>query len=160
MYLHQELTHKIIAAAIEVHKNLGPGLLEAVYRVCLSMEFENRGLKHQKEVPIPLSYKSKKIDHCFRLDFLVEGEVIVELKAIEMVLPVHEAQLLTYLRLSGKQVGLLLNFNVPTLKTGIHRRILSSQSDSHFSDVKVSNFSHTEVDYETQKRRGERKSCI
>ena len=74
MYLYQELTHKIIAAAIEVHKNLGPGLLEAVYRLCLGLEFENYGLKYQKEVSIPLLYKDKKIDHCFRLDFLIESD--------------------------------------------------------------------------------------
>lgn len=137
MYLHQELTHKIIAAAIEVHKNLGPGLLEAVYQLCLGLEFESHGLKYQKEATIPLLYKNKKIDHCFRLDFLVENEIILELKSIESILPVHEAQLLTYLRLSGKQVGLLINFNVPVLKQGIHRCILSFCETNRSSNLKA-----------------------
>ena len=114
------------------------------------MEFESRGLQYQKELAIPLSYKGRKIDQCFRLDFLVENKVVLELKSIENVLPVHGAQLLTYLRLSGKQVGLLINFNVPTLKTGIHRRILGSQGDHHSYDLKVSNFINTEVSHETQ----------
>ena len=140
MYLHQELTHKIIAAAIEVHKNLGPGLLEAVYRLCLGLEFESYGLKYQKEVPIPLLYKDQKIDHCFRLDFLVENEIILELKSIETMLPIHEAQLLTYLRLSRKQVGLLINFNVSVLKLGVRRCILSKPECDHAYDSKVSNF--------------------
>ena len=98
MYLHQELTHKIIAAAIEVHKNLGPGLLEAVYLLCLELELKNQRLQYQKEVMVPLAYKNEKIDHFLRLDFLVENEVVLELKSIETMLPVHEAQLLTYLR--------------------------------------------------------------
>lgn len=137
MYLHQELTHRIIAAAIEVHKNLGPGLLEAVYRFCLSLELEALGLKYQKEVGIHLLYKNKKIDNCFRLDFLIESDIILELKSIEKILPVHEAQLLTYLRLSGKQVGLLINFNVPVLKQGIHRCILSAHGSQRSSDLKA-----------------------
>jgi GxxExxY protein len=154
VYLHQELTHQIIAAAIEVHKNLGPGLLEAVYRLCLGMEFESRGLQYQQEVAIPLGYKGRKIDHCFRLDFLVENKVIVELKSIEHVLPVHGSQLLTYLRLAEKQVGLLINFNVATLKTGIHRRILDSQNSHHAYDPKVSIFPNAEISHEAQKHRG------
>ncbi len=96
MYLHQELTHQIIAAAIEVHKNLGPGLLETVYRLCLEMEFKQQGLQYQKEVAVALSYKNQKVDHCFRMDLLVEKQIVLELKSIEKVLPVHEAQLLTY----------------------------------------------------------------
>ena len=127
MYLHQELSHTIIAAAIEVHKNLGPGLLEAVYKHCLGLELETQGLKYQKELDVPLVYKNRKIDHCFRLDFLVENAIVLELKSIETMLPVHEAQLLTYLRLSGKQVGLLINFNVPILKQGIRRCVLSAE---------------------------------
>ena len=95
MYLYQELTHRIIAAAIEVHKNLGPGLLEAVYRLYLGLEFETHGLKYQTEVAVPLLYKNTHTTHCFRLDFLVEGAVIVELKSVEKVLPVHEAPLRT-----------------------------------------------------------------
>ena len=145
MYLHQELTHEIIAAAIEVHKIMGPGLLEAVYRICLSLELTDRGVKHQKEVAIPLLYKKQKIDHCFRLDFLVENEVVVELKSLETVLPLHEAQLLTYLRLSRKQVGLLINFNMPILKTGIRRLVLSETKSYQSCDSKVSDFISAEM---------------
>ncbi len=128
MYLHQELTHKIIAAAIEVHKNLGPGLLEVAYRLCLGLELENQGLKFQTEVDIPLLYKNRKINHCFRLDFIVEEKVILELKSTEVLLPVHEAQLLTYLRLSDIPLGLLINFNVPVIKQGIRRCILTDDA--------------------------------
>lgn len=126
MYLHQNLTHDIISAAMEVHKDLGPGLLESVYFACLGFELESRGLKFQTEVDVPVVYKGRKIDRSFRLDFLVEEEVILELKSLETVLPIHEAQLVTYLKMTGKQVGLLINFNVSLLKNGIHRRILSS----------------------------------
>jgi GxxExxY protein len=121
--MQQELTGKIIGAAIEVHKNLGPGLLETVYGICLGTELENLGLHYQKEVAIPLLYKNQKINQFFRIDFVIENEIILELKSVETILPIHEAQILTYLRLSGKQVGLLVNFNVPLLKTGIRRYI-------------------------------------
>ena len=144
MYIHQDLTYQIIAAAIEVHKNLGPGLLEAVYRSCLALELESRGLKYKKEVAIPLLYKNKKIDHCFRLDFLVEDKIILELKSIETMLPVHKAQLLTYLRLARQPIGLLINFNVSVLKAGIHRCILNIQESHRSSDLKVSDFLNTE----------------
>ena len=124
IYQHQELTRKIIAAAIEVHKILGPGLLESAYRLCLAFELQNQGLHYKQELVVPILYKDKKIDCGFRLDFLVENAVILELKSVESVLPVHEAQLLTYLRLTGRQVGLLL-------KNGIHRKVLNA----HDSDV-------------------------
>lgn len=127
MYPCKDLTHKIISAAIDVHKNLGPGLLEAVYTTCLGLEFESIGLRYKRELDIPLKYKNLKIDRFLRLDFLVEEEVVLELKSLEKVLPVHEAQLLTYLKLTGKQVGLLINFNVPLLKSGIYRRILMTE---------------------------------
>ena len=130
MYPHQDLTHKIISAAIEVHKNLGPGLLETVYSHCLGLELELRGLRFQKELDVPLYYKNRKIDRFLRLDFLVENEIVLELKSLEAIMPVHEAQLLTYLKLTGKQVGLLINFNVPLLKDGILRRILGSVNTS------------------------------
>jgi GxxExxY protein len=126
MYPHQDLTHKIISAAIEVHKNLGPGLLENVYSFCLGLELEFRGLRFQKELDVPLHYKTRKIDRFLRLDFLVEDEIVLELKSLDTIMPVHEAQLLTYLKLTGKQVGLLINFNIPLLKDGILRRILGS----------------------------------
>ena len=143
IYQHQELTHKIIAAAIEVHKILGPGLLESAYRLCLAFELENQGLHYQQELLIPILYKDRKIDCGFRLDFLVENAVVLELKSIEKILPVHEAQLLTYLRLTGKQVGLLINFNVTMLKNGIHRSVLNaldfeSSLISHLNRIKNS----------------------
>lgn len=128
-YQEQELTHRVIGSAIEVHKNLGPGLLESVYRLCLCYELESRGIAFKHELMVPLLYKNKTLDCGFRLDFLVEDKVIVELKAVESFLPVHEAQLLTYLRLMDKQVGLLINFNVPFLTkgTGIRRCVLNAE---------------------------------
>lgn len=126
MYPSQDLTSKIIAAAIEVHKYLGPGLLEAAYSTCLALELQSVGLRFQKELDIPLIYKNHRIDRFLRLDYLIENEVVLELKSLETVLPLHEAQLLTYLKLTGKQVGLLINFNVPLLKNGIYRRVLGA----------------------------------
>jgi len=144
MYLHQELTRKIIAAAIEVHKNLGPGLLEAVYQLCFSMELENHGLTYEKELGIPLLYKHRRIDHYLRLDFLVGDAIVVELKSIEKMLPVHQAQLLSYLRLSGKQVGLLINFNVPVLKMGIHRCVLDADEGDQSAAPKAVRYTQSE----------------
>ncbi len=120
-YQNEKLTHEIIASAIEVHKTLGPGLLESVYQSCLVCEFEDRGLNYKKELIAPIIYKNRKIESGFRIDFLVEDQVIVELKSIENFLPIHDAQLLTYLKALDKQVGLLINFNVITLKNGIRR---------------------------------------
>jgi GxxExxY protein len=119
-----ELTDLIIGAAIEVHKALGPGLLESVYEPCLCRELQLRGLRFERQLDIPAEYKGVKLGCGYRLDILVEGKVIVEVKSVETLLPVHEAQLLTYLRLVGKRVGLLINFNVPVLKKGIIRRVL------------------------------------
>ena len=135
MYLHQDLTYKTIAAAIEVHKNLGPGLLESIYRMCLEFELTNQGLNFQKELPINFLYKNKMIDQCFRLDFLIEDTLVLELKSVERILPVHEAQLLTYLRLSNKPIGLLINFNVPILKQGIHRYVLGNREIANPQNV-------------------------
>ena len=135
IYQHQTLTREIIGAAIEVHKTLGPGLLESTYRSCLALELCDRHLRCEQERVIPLIYKGRKIDCGFRLDFLVEDTVVLELKSIESILPVHEAQLLTYLRLSNKHIGLLINFNVTRLKDGIHRSVLKAtefESDSGF----------------------------
>ena len=128
-YKDQELTHQVIGAAIEVHKQLGPGLLESVYKVCLCFELENRGLSFKSELMVPLTYKNRKLDFGFRLDLLVDDKIIVELKSIESFLPVHEAQLLTYLRLMEKQTGLLINFNVPFLGkgSGIRRCVLKAE---------------------------------
>ena len=122
--IEKALTDRIIGAAIEVHKALGPGLLESVYEVCLCRELGLRGLRFEKQIDIPAEYKGVKLDCAYRLDLLVEGKVIVEVKSVETLLPIHEAQLLTYLRLAGKRVGLLINSNVPVLKKGIIRRVL------------------------------------
>jgi GxxExxY protein len=120
----EELTGKIIGAAIEVHRGLGPGLLESAYQACLAREFSLRGLTFEKEKPLPVEYKGTRLDCGYRLDFVVDGKVVVELKVVEAIHPLHEAQLLTYLRLTGCRVGLLINFNVPVLKDGIVRRVL------------------------------------
>ena len=118
------ISEAIIGAAISVHKEFGPGLLESVYEICMIQEMEDRGLKVAQQVDIPLYYKGRLTNKMFRIDLLVEDEIIVELKAVEQILPIHEAQLLTYLKLTNKKLGLLINFNVPLLKQGIMRRVL------------------------------------
>ncbi len=115
------LSRKIIGAAIEVHKILGPGLLESAYQECLARELSLQGLAFEKEKPIPLGYKGLNLDCGYRVDFLVENLVVVELKAVEKLLPIHQAQVLTYLKLLNLKLGILLNFNVPMLKEGIKR---------------------------------------
>lgn len=117
------ISGKTIEAAIDVHKHLGPGLLESVYVHCLSNELFQRGLYVVREVFVPVHYKGQTLDLDFRIDLLVENELVVEVKAAEALLPVHEAQLLTYLKLADKRLGLLINFNVPLLKDGIKRKI-------------------------------------
>jgi GxxExxY protein len=116
-----EISHEIIGAALDLHGNLGPGLLESAYECALMFELAQRGLDVRCQVPMPLIYKSVKLDQGYRLDLLVEDKVIVELKSVEYLAPVHYAQLLTYLRLSDKRLGLLINFNSKLLKHGIHR---------------------------------------
>ena len=116
-----EISHEIIGAALDLHGNLGPGLLESAYECALMFELAQRGLDVRCQVPMPLIYKSVKLDQGYRLDLLVEDKVIVELKSVEFLAPVHYAQLLTYLRLSDKRLGLLINFNSKLLKHGIHR---------------------------------------
>lgn len=117
-----QLTEKIIGAAITVHKELGPGLFESVYQNCLLVELELLGLRVEKEVKLPVMYRGRQVsDDGFRLDLLVEDQVIVELKSIEKIQPVHAKQLLTYLRLAKKPLVLLINFNVSVLKDGITR---------------------------------------
>lgn len=118
------LTQRIIGAAIEVHKSLGPGLLEAVYEQCLAIELGHRGLNVLRQVNVPIVYREVTIDAAYRADMLVDDLVVLELKAVEVVLPVHEAQLLSYMRLLNKRVGLLLNFHVPVMTKGIYRRVL------------------------------------
>jgi GxxExxY protein len=120
----KELTEAIIGAAIAVHRELGPGLFEVVYDECFSRELAIRGLKFKRQVHVPVSYKGITLDCAYRLDVLVEDTIVVELKAIEAIEPVHKAQLVTYLRLTGKPIGLLINFNVPVLVDGVVRRVL------------------------------------
>jgi GxxExxY protein len=120
-----KLTEAIIGAAIEVHRVLGPGLLESAYCQCLRRELTLRGVDFLGEHALPLEYKGIKLDCGYRIDFLVAGQVVVEIKSVERLDPIHEAQLLTYLRLGGWRVGLLINFNVPVLKNGIKRRVLN-----------------------------------
>ena len=117
-------TGEIIAAAIEVHRALGPGLLESVYEECLCRELQLRGIPFRSQVPVPVEYKGVRSECGYRIDILVREEIVIEVKAVEAIHPVHEAQLLTYLKLSGKHVGLLINFCVPVLKDGIMRRVL------------------------------------
>jgi len=124
MLYEKDLTGQIIGAAIEVHRALGPGLLESAYQVCLARGPSVRGLPFEQEQPVPIGYKGTRLDCGYRLDFVVAGKVVVELKAVEAIQPVHEAQLLTYLRLTGVRVGLLINSNVPVLKDGIKRMVL------------------------------------
>jgi GxxExxY protein len=118
-----DISYLIIQAAIEVHRALGPGLLESVYRACLMYELRQRQLTFVSEHLVPLCYKGVILDGAYRLDLLVEDQIVVEVKAIEVVLPVHEAQLLSYLRLMDKPLGLLINFNVPLLTDGVTRRM-------------------------------------
>lgn len=124
MLYERELTGQIIGAAIEVHRVLGPGLLESAYQNCLAHELSLRHLPFERERALPVEYKDVRLDCGYRLDFWVAEKVIVELKAVETLLPIHEAQLLTYLKLTGCHIGLLVNFNVPVLKEGIKRMVL------------------------------------
>lgn len=124
MLLHEEVTREIVDSAIEVHRLLGPGLLESVYEECLCSELAERSIGFERQVPIPVLYKGKKLECGFRADLIVEGRVVLELKSVEKLQPIHEAQLLTYLRLSGMKVGFVLNFNERTLRAGLLRRAL------------------------------------
>jgi len=124
MLIREELTEQIIGAAIEVHRELGSGLLESAYEECLCHELHLRRLNFQRQVDLPIGYKGLQLDCGYRLDIVVDDSILVELKSIEQVVAIHQAQLLTYLRLSGKKVGLLINFNVAVLKNGIIRRVL------------------------------------
>ena len=123
-YKYSELTEKIIGCAIEVHKHLGTGLLESAYEDCLAYELKNLGLKVDRQKPIPLIYKEIKLDCGYRLDILVNDTVIIELKSVENLNEIHEAQILTYLKFANKELGLLINFNVKLLKNGIKKYVL------------------------------------
>ena len=120
---YNSITERIIRCAIEVHKELGPGLVESVYEVCLKKVLTNDGLNVKSQLVLPVYFKGEMLDKAFVLDLLVEDEIILELKSLEFILPVHEAQLVTYLKLANKKLGVLINFNVVLLKDGIRRRI-------------------------------------
>jgi GxxExxY protein len=127
MALSDPLTEQVIGAAIEVHRSLGPGLLESAYEECLCFELKQRGLLFQRQVALPVEYKSVRLDCGYRIDLVVKEELIIEIKTVEKLLPVHEAQLLTYLKLSGIKKGLLFNFYTPVLRDGIRRMSLTSR---------------------------------
>ncbi len=118
-----QLTEKIIGCAIEVHRSLGPGLLESAYEECLLFELQKSGLKAERQKPVPVIYKEIKLDCGYRIDILVENTVIIELKTVDAFNPVHEAQILTYMKFSNKSIGMLINFNVTLLKNGIKRYV-------------------------------------
>ena len=121
---YEELTERILGAAIEVHKALGPGLLESTYEECLCHELNLRGLRFQRQISVPVTYKGINLDCGYQLDIMVEDTVILELKSIERVNSIHEAQLLTYMKLLSKPVGFIINFNVAVLRLGIVRKVL------------------------------------
>jgi GxxExxY protein len=129
------ITRRIIGAAIEVHKGLGPGLLESAYEICLAFELRQLGFKVEQQLPLPVVYKDVKLDCSYRLDLVVEDSVILEIKAVQELAPIHDAQLLSYLRLSGKSVGLIINFHVRVLKDGL-KRVVNEFPDSAPSAVK------------------------
>ncbi len=126
----EEVTGEIIGACIEIHREVGPGLLESAYQECLCYELSRRGLAFEREKALPVIYKTVRLDCGYRLDLIVEQVVVVELKTVDSLLPVHEAQLLTYLKLTGCEVGLLVNFNVAVLKNGLKRMLNTSPSSA------------------------------
>jgi GxxExxY protein len=127
------LTHTIIGAAIDIHRSLGPGLLEAVYEECLAREFALRGIPFERQKPVPLVYKDLKLECGYRLDFLVHHRIVVEIKSIETLAPIHDSVMLTYLRLAEAPIGLLMNFNVAILRDGIKRFVW------HYQDAETDN---------------------
>jgi len=129
-----ELSSKIIGAAIEVHKKLGPGLLESVYEECICHELSLRGISFERQKPLPVVYKGKKLDCGYRLDIVVENAIILELKSCEKIEPIHRAQLLTYLKLSDLNLGLLLNFNTPVMRDGIVRIVNKLNEEPLFKE--------------------------
>jgi GxxExxY protein len=133
-----EVSQKIIGAAIEVHRNLGPGLLESIYEECLCYELSQIGLQFRRQVPLPVNYKGMKLESAYKMDLLVEERVVVEIKATEDTPPVHAAQVLTYLKTSNLRLGLLINFNVPMLTKGL-KRIVNGLDDSLRLSVSASN---------------------
>jgi GxxExxY protein len=125
MIINKDFTHKMLACVYTVHSELGPGLLESTYEACLEYEFRKNGIKVERQVILPVHYQGVQIEAGYRIDLLVENEIILELKSVDEVHPVHFAQLMTYMKLSKKKLGYLLNFNVKSMKDGITRRVLS-----------------------------------
>jgi GxxExxY protein len=121
---HDSVAREVVDSAFVVHRTPGPGMLESVYERCLAYELQSRGCKIEQQVSLPVVYRDVRLEACFRIDLLVNDLIVVELKTVERLLPIHEAQLLTYLKLSGRRLGLLLNFNVPLVKDGIRRSAL------------------------------------
>lgn len=117
----EALSGEILDASIEVHRTMGPGLLESVYEYCLWKELGLRGIKAERQIAVPLYYKGEEIGKDYRIDILVENQIIIEVKAVDLILPVHEAQLISYLKLADKRLGFLINFNMPLLKQGFKR---------------------------------------
>ncbi len=118
------LSERVIGSAIEVHRHLGPGLLESAYEECLCFELKQIGIDHRRQVALPIRYKGFTLDCGYRMDIVVGGELVVEIKSVDRLLPIHDAQMLTYLRLSGHKIGLLMNFNSVVLKDGLKRIVL------------------------------------
>jgi GxxExxY protein len=118
-----QLSEQVIGCAIKVHRSLGPGLLESAYEVCLAHEMQKAGLSVKRQVPVPVIYDGLKLEAGYQLDLVIEDRLIIELKSVEAILPIHEAQLITYLKLTGIKLGLLINFNVALLKNGIKRKV-------------------------------------
>jgi GxxExxY protein len=118
------MSERVIKMAIDVHRHLGPGLLETIYEQCLCCELEQGGIVYARQVPLEVTYKTIRLDCAYRMDIVVDNSLVVEVKAVEKILPIHEAQMLTYLRLSGHKVGLLMNFNNVVLKDGLRRFVL------------------------------------
>ena len=118
------LSERIIKMAIDVHRHLGPGLLESAYEQCLCCELDQDGVRYNRQVALPITYKSVRLDCGYRMDIVVDDALVVEVKAVDRILPIHEAQMLTYLRLSGHKIGLLMNFNSVMLKDGLRRFVL------------------------------------
>ena len=144
-----QLSAAVIGAGIEVHRTLGPGLFESVYEECLAWELEHRGLQVQRQASVPVAYKGIRLEASYRVDLLVEQKLVVEVKAVERTLPIHDAQILTYMRMSGTPVGLLLNFNTPVLKDGI-KRFVNHAFGGGLEDLEVKPNGATEA----QGRRG------
>ena len=122
--LHDPTSKKVIGLAIEVHRHLGPGLLESAYEDCLAYEFKHHEIVFRRQVALPVIYKGARLDCAYRMDFIIEDYLVLEIKAVEQLLAIHEAQLLTYLKLSHNRIGFLINFNVPLLRDGIKRMVL------------------------------------